>query len=39
MAIAVTTVTVRDADAVLRDRDARELPEKEVVSNVNAEES
>ena len=37
--IAVTTVAVRDAVAVLREQEARELREKEVVNNVNAEES
>ena len=34
--IAVTTETVRDADVVLRVAEAKELPEKEVASNVNA---
>ena len=37
--IAVTTETVRDAVVVLRAQEARELREKEVVNNVNAEES
>jgi hypothetical protein len=37
--IAVTTETVRDAVAVPRAQEARELQEKEDVNNVNAEES
>ena len=37
--IAVTTETVRDADAVTTVQEAKELREKEDVNNVNAEES
>jgi len=37
--IAATTVVASAADAVPREQEARELREKEVVNNVNAEES